>query len=206
MQLATKLAGVLIALMPLSLSSQETSSHLVARDGFCFHSAGVNLPIGKFLLIRKGDQLGALKITAITPGDQAQARGSEWIGTVSYESLFIDRHGSLASNAAIHRTSTLTFGRMKGFGFHYSYQSGNYKSIVGPWKIPFFYPDGFYMTSTDFWNGVNHDSGLEFAATNATQVSQLNPNEPRLVWYRYDNNRDIPCPVSAPPVETTPKV
>jgi hypothetical protein len=193
------------ASLQVSAPSQQTRSSFVPSDGFCFHGGGVNLPIGKFLLVRKGDQLGALRITAITPGDQAQARGSEWIGTISYESFFAGGHKSLADKSATHLTSTLNFGRMKGFGFHYSYQSGNYKSIVGPWRIPFFYPDGIYMTSVDFWNGINHDSGLEFAATNARQVSQLDPSEPRLVWYRYDNNRDIPCPVSAPPIQTITK-
>jgi len=166
--------------------------------GFCFHASGVNLPLGKFLLIRKGDQVGALRITQITPDTQSKPRAGEWLGSVAYESYFISKPSdSFSQSANSKHLGELKFGRMRGFGFHYSWQSGDLKAIVGPWKFLFFAQDGMFMTAVDFWNGAIHDSGLEFAPTNITEVDLLDPRERELHWYPYDENRDIQCPVEA---------
>jgi hypothetical protein len=166
--------------------------------GFCFHGVGVNLPVGKFLLIRKGNQFGAIRITRITPDKQSKPTAGEWLGSVAYESYFISKSSdSFSQSANGRRQGELIFGRIRGFGFHYSWQSGNQEAVVGPWKIPFFAQDGMFMTAVNFWNGVDHDFGLQFAPTNVTQVNQLDPGEDKLHWYAYDRNRDIPCPVEA---------
>jgi len=162
--------------------------------GFCFHGPGVNLPIGYFLLIKKDDQVGALRILKITPDYHAQPRAGEWIGTVDYESYFSGSPKTpLAKGKKV--SGTLHFGRIKGFGFHYSWQSGNEEAIVGPWKFRFFDQDGMFMTSVNFWDGINHDSGLQFAGTRARTVDRIVPSDPGLRWFGLDNNREIPCPV-----------
>lgn len=187
----------IVALTALPANAQEPL-YRPGQSGFCFHGPGVNMPLGQFLLARKGNQIGALRITRITPDTQTQPSGSEWLGTVAYESYFTDGKQSLAT--APHRTaSELHFGRMKGFGFHYSWQSGNQYAHVGPWQFLFYSPDGMFTTIVDFWHGTDEDSGLEFAATSTTSIATVDPNDPRLHWFRYDNNREIPCPVSTPP-------
>jgi len=152
------------------------------------------------LLIRKGDQLGALRLNQITPDAVTQPRAGEWLGDVSYESYYISgTQFALNSPSSKKHVATLHFGRIKGFGFHYSWQSGNLVALVGPWKFSFFGPDGMFMTTVSFWNGINEDSGLEFAPTSETNIAKLNASDPRLHWFHYDNNADMSCPIPVPP-------
>jgi hypothetical protein len=94
--------------------------------------------------------------------------------------------------------ATLHFGRIKGFGFHYSWQSGNLVAAVGPWKFSFFGPDGMFMTAVNVWHGINDDSGLEFAPTSETNITNLNASDPKLRWFHYDKNADMSCPIPVP--------
>jgi hypothetical protein len=184
-----------VAILPLRALSIQTTA---GAAGFCFHSSGVNLPLNKFLLIRKGDLLGALRITRISPDTHTKPKAGEWLGTVAYESYFISKSSesfSLSANGK--HQGELIFGRIRGFGFHYSWRSGDQEAIVGPWKFRFFDQDGMFMTVASFWNGADHDFGMQFAPTNITDVSQLDPTASGLHWYSYDKDRDIPCPVEA---------
>ncbi len=156
--------------------------------------------INQFLLIRKGNEIGALRITRITPNAQKPQPPADWLGSVVYESYFSDGKHPLAT-APQKTSSELHFGPWKGFGFHYSWRSGNQYAHVGPWKFLFFVPDGM-LTVVDFWHGIDDDSGLEFAATSATSITATNPNDSRLHWFRYDNNLDVPCPVPTTPTQS----
>lgn len=188
----------MIVTCQLFLAATVYSQTPAGQQGFCIHGSGVNLPIGKFLLIRKGNQIGALRLTRISPDTNTKPRASEWLGTVAYESYFADENRPLSDPSLVKRSDELQFGRIKGSGFHYSWQSGNMTARVGPWKFLFFHEDGMYMTTFDRWNGINHDSGLEFAPTGATDLAFANPQDPRLHWYRRDPNTDVPCPVPVP--------
>jgi hypothetical protein len=187
-----------IAVCNLFLAAPGCSQTPTGRQGFCVHGSGVNLPIGKFLLIRKGNQVGALRLTRITRDTTTKPRAGEWLGTVAYESYFAEGSRPLNDSSATKTSEKLKFGRIKGFGFHYSFQSGNMTARVGPWKFLFFDEDGMFMTAYDRWNGIDHDSGLEFAPTGSTDLASANPQDPRLHWYRQDPNTDIPCPVPVP--------
>jgi hypothetical protein len=181
----------------LLLTAAAYSQTPTGQRGFCIHGSGVNLPLGKFLLIRRGNQVGALRLTRITPDTNTKPRAREWLGTVAYESYFADEGQAFSNSSVVKTSDELRFGRIKGFGFHYSWQSGDMTARVGPWKFLFFDEDGMYMTTYDRWNGIEHDSGLEFAPTGATELAHINPKDTRLHWYRRDPNTDIPCPIPA---------
>ncbi len=149
--------------------------------------------------MRRKNEIAALRITRITPDTQTTPRGSEWVGTIAYESYYTDGTGTLSNSRR--KAAELQLGRYKGVGFHYSWQSGKHDAQVGPWKFAFFPPNSMHMTAVNFWNGVNHDSGIEFAATDAIDIANVNATDPRLIWFRYDNNRDIPCPTEVNPVQ-----
>jgi len=188
----------MIAVCQLLLAAAAYSQTPVGQQGFCIHGSGLNLPLGKFLLIRRGNQVGALRLTRITPDTNTKPSASEWLGTIAYESYFADGGHTFSDSSVVKTSDELRFGRIKGFGFHYSWQSGKMTAHVGPWMFIFFDQDGMFMTSYDRWNGVEHDSGLEFAPTGATELADINPKDPRLHWYKRDPNTDIPCPVPAP--------
>jgi hypothetical protein len=180
------------------------SQSYLPGGGFCIHGSGsgIKLPLERFLLIRKGDQLGALRLIKITPDVTTHPRAGEWLGDVSYESYYVSgTQPALNGPLATRHVATLHFGRMKGFGFHYSWQSGNLAAAVGPWKFSFFSPNGMFMTAVNFWNGINNDSGLEFAPTSETNIAKLDARDPRLRWFHSDKNADMPCPISVPPQE-----
>ena len=180
------------------ITAPSSSQSTVGQTGFCVHADGLNLPLEKFLLIRKGNKLGALRLTQINEDRSASPQAHEWLGTVRYESYFAN-DGKQFIGPSIKKTSAeMRFGRMKGVGFHYSWQSGKMTAQVGPWKFVFFSQDGMFMTAYDRWHGVEHDSGLEFAPTNATGFGQINPQDPRLHWYKRNPDTDIPCPVTCP--------
>ena len=187
----------LLATASIAISTTGIAQTETGNQGFCMHGPGVNLPLGKFLVIRKGDQIGALRLTKITNDTTTKPKAREWIGNIDYESYFSKGLGSPLATAAVHR-GTMHFGRIRGFGFHYSWQSGNTEAIVGPWKFAFFDQDGMFMTTVDFWHGINNDSGLEFAPTAATRIAQIDPKATDLQWFGYDVNRDIPCPMRLP--------
>jgi hypothetical protein len=191
---------VLLFFGPTVCLLAQSGATAAGAQGFCFHGSGVNLPIGKFLLIRNGDQIGALRITKIVHDEASKPRGTEWLGTVDYESYYLpSRSTSFANPGAKVYSGQLTFGRFKGFGFHYSWQSGHQYARVGPWKFLFFNQDGMFTTAVSFWHGIDDDSGLRFAATSNTHIASVNPDDSELHWYGYDNNRDIPCPEPLPP-------
>lgn len=155
------------------------------------------MPIGQFLLIRKGNQIGALRITRITPDAQKPQPQNDWLGTVAYESYFTDGKHPLATSPQ-KISSELHFDGWTGLG-HYRWQSGRTDAHVGPWKFLFFDSDGMFMTAVNFWHGTDEDSGLQFAATSATNITGADPNDSRLHWFRFDPNLDVPCPVPTPP-------
>ncbi len=193
----TKLT-LMIVVCQLLLTAAVYSQTPIGQQGFCIHGSGVNLPVGRFLLIRSGNQVGALRLTRIAPDTNTKPRAGEWLGTVTYESYFADGGHTLSDSAVVKTSDELRFGRIKGFGFHYSWQSGSMTARVGPWKFLFFGEDGMYMTTYERWNGVDHESDLEFAPTGTTELAHINPKDPRLHWYRRDPNADIPCPVAVP--------
>ncbi len=55
------------------------------------------MPINQFLLIRKGNEIGALRITRITPNAQKPQPPADWLGSVVYESYFSDGKHPLAT-------------------------------------------------------------------------------------------------------------
>jgi hypothetical protein len=49
----------------------------------------IQLPLGRFLLVRKDGHIGAIRITSISPDTTVQTKGSEWIGRIDYESYLL---------------------------------------------------------------------------------------------------------------------
>jgi hypothetical protein len=139
----------------------------------------VRPPIGRFLLVRKDGHLGAIRILASHHENDPSPRANEWIGTVDYESLFSEDPSQLHS--APRHFGQVRFGRMKGFGFHYSWQSGSGKTFVGPWQLRMDGPDSILVGK------YVDDKRYEFAATSACSLETI-PDSKELQWFHYDRN------------------
>ena len=89
---------------------QDKSSEEVAPR-FTVSIGTVSIPVGAFLLVRKNNQLGAIRITGIDPA------ATEWLGKSTYESYFQpDASGSLLAANVVHITDHLDIQELKGPG------------------------------------------------------------------------------------------
>jgi hypothetical protein len=159
-----------------------------APRGFVIGGGSVSLPIGAFLLVRQVSSLRAIRLTTIKHDLTVQPSGSEWIGTMDYESYY-QPNGTNALDApnTTKQVGKLVYGRYKGVGFHYSWQPGNRFALVGPWRFSFSGQNWMGMSTYSRWNGVE-DRGFEFAPTSACELSEIDPHDSKLKWFRFDRN------------------
>jgi hypothetical protein len=150
----------------------------------------ISLPLGRFLLVRKNGHIGAIRITSISPDKSVQPRGSEWVGKVAYESYYDLNSGSFIQTV---HTGQLEFGCLKGVGFHYSWQPGNNKALIGPWKFGFMNPLEMFMGK------YMEDSGFEFAPTASCDITAIPIHDDHLRWFHYDRDTQNKLPVSGLP-------
>ena len=153
---------------------------------FVISGGRVKMPVGAFLLVRKNGKVGAIRLTKIDPA------ATEWVGKSTWESFFQpDGSGSLAAKNVIRRTGELDVQDLKGPGRGiYVYQPGVTDALVGKWKFSFGSPTMMSMSDSSFWTGVG-DHGYEFAPTSACDLSEIDVNDKKLQWFRFDRNASI---------------
>lgn len=145
---------------------------------------------GRFLLIRKGGMIGAIRFTNIEQGSKLGT------GRASYESYFqSDGSGSFRSPNIRKQTGEINLKSLKGIG-RLAFQVGNDKIKVGEWTFGTGYPGRL-----DMWpyRGSQKDYGYEFAPTSAQSVEELDAADKRLKWFRYDANTSVTLLVSELP-------
>jgi hypothetical protein len=154
--------------------------------GFVVSAGSVTMPIGAFLLVRKGTQVGAIRLTSI------DSSATEWIGKSTYESFFQpDSSESLTGKNVIRQAGELDVQAAKGPGRGiYIYQPGTIRAFIGKWKFAFGSPRMMTMSDTSFWTGVG-DHGFEFAPTSACNLSDVDVNGKNLKWFRYDRTTSV---------------
>lgn len=149
------------------------------------------MPVGAFLLVRKGAQIGTIRIISIDPPD------TRYIGKTAYESFFqADGSGSFSAKNVVRRTAELSIQPSKGPGRGiYIYRPGMYKAQIGQWTFPFNTSTVMAMSDASFWTGVG-DHGYEFAPTSACNLSDVDVHDKRLQWFRFDRNASVILPLS----------
>ena len=174
-----KLGLALVLMSHLYIYAQSSCPH---EEGASFQLGAGNfalIPNGRFLLIRRDGHIGAIRILSSHHDDAPPPRFSEWIGTVVYESFYSEDPTLLHS--ASQRLGQITFGRIKGVGFHYSWQSRTGKTVVGPWHLRIDGPHEIMIGK------YVDDKRYEFAATSACSLATIPPvNE--LQWFHYDRS------------------
>ncbi len=189
--------AVLVVFGLLSSSSKAQfrcpQDHQPATDprAFIIGYRAISMPIGAILLIRHGHEIGAIHLTSVEHDTATKPRDDEWIGTISVETFYrSDGRSSLATSDTLKAAENLTWGRYKGVGFHYSWQSGNNTAVIGPWRFRVSHlPSQVLISMSTFsrWDGDQKDRGFEFAPTFACDISELNIKDPQLKWYPFNN-------------------
>ncbi len=165
----------------------------VAATSFTVSVGTVTMPVGAFLLVRNGSQLGAIRLTSLTSGpNRAEGRSN-------YESFSLpDKSTSFAGNGVDHQTGDIYIGETVGVHAVFVYTKGHSQVLIGKWKFYFSYPDLINMSSVSFWKG-RHDQGFEFAPTSACQVSEIDATDKQLRWFRWDKTTQVNLPLSELP-------
>lgn len=166
-----------------------------ARTKVIIGKVSVSIPIGRFLLIRKGSNYCAVRFTRFhrepnkptlwSPGDDSEYAEYDWYyqrdGSGDFTKPNIESgHRELSRKPAIGLFHPLVWPRGDPF------------IKCGLFRLEWFYPThvGFHMT-----NRKEDDVGNELAPTKWRDISEVNVHDPRLKWYRFDEKRegvDIP--------------
>ena len=140
------------------------------------------MPRGAFLLVRKGSEIGAIRFTRIDLGKESGT------GTATYDAYFqSDGSGMLVKANAVNRLGNITVKPLVGVG-HYSFARGERKLRIGRWSFDCDYPGRVNMWPHGKSEG---DYGFEFAPTAATEVADIDANDKRLRWFRFDRNSQV---------------
>lgn len=143
---------------------------------------GISVPLGRILLVRKGMEYGALIIT------EAWIENREEDKYARYESYYQgDKTGDFSNKNVQVRKGKLS--RPKGIwvgGGHWF--SFRLRPEIRCGRIKLLW---FYKTFVCFfgYGQAQGDYGIELAPTKWTDISEVNVFDPRLKWYRYDEER-----------------
>jgi len=193
LKLAAAISSIALLGVRTTIYAQTPCTHTpqVEAKAFVISGGAIEMPVGYFLLVRRKDGLGAIRLTTATPSPP-----ENWFGTSAYESYFQPKAMlSLASKTAVRHASTMDFRQTKGVHAVYLYGSGHHEALIGRWKFDFGNPVLLPMTNLTFWGGEMRDHGFEFAPTSACGVSEIDALDPHLHWYRYDRNAKVTLPI-----------
>ena len=146
------------------------------------YDKGVQVPLGRILLIRKGSDCFALKFTRLWSQKNRSERFS------AYEVY----HQGDGTGDFLKKNVTMTEGKtsrlpLKGPFRPYIYQPGDIFVKCGPYKLILGYKTFVGFMPPDKGLG---EYGFELAPTPWTDIKEVNVNDSRVKWYRYDEKRE----------------
>ncbi len=152
----------------------------------------VSVPVGRFLLIRNGNDVCAVRFARFQRGGDAK---SPTVFHSGDETLYAeydwfhqgDGTGDLTKQNVGSGHKELKRGPMVGIG-RFAFQLGSTILSCGPFSLSWRYPNGVGFNTTYRKEG---DVGNELAPTKWQSIRQVNPNDPSLRWYRFDEKRSI---------------
>ncbi|MDR4495193.1 MAG: hypothetical protein R3B74_12360 [Nitrospirales bacterium] len=151
------------------------------------HGQYVSSPKGKLLLIRRGQDLCAVRVTAYRRGHDAGPRTFFSTGKettyAEYDWVFQgDGSGDLTKSNVESGHDELSRGAFVGISFHLSMELGNFDVECGEWKFWWAFPTA---VSFDPVPKPYTPEEFEMAPTNWAQVSEIDLQDPRLRWYSH---------------------
>jgi hypothetical protein len=169
------------ALLGCKTSDEQQSAEGTApRSEFALGPRYAYMPEKFFLLIRKGQQIGAIHFTKIR-------LGADGNGESSYESYF-QADGSMSFQRAdvVKQVGEIEIKPLRG-NHVFAWQPGQNKLRVGKWWFGCMSPNLVNMSE----HFSEDDTGFEFAPTSAETVEGIDALDKRLRWYRYDSEASI---------------
>ncbi len=142
---------------------------------------GVEIPIGRMLLIRYGSVCCALRFTRVWTEKDGKEKFSEY--EVYYQG---DGSGEFMKNVKF-RDGKSSFLRPRGVG-RLIWQPGNPEVECGSLKLAW-----DYKTFVAFFESGQPagEYGIELAPTPWKDIKEVYVSDPRIKWYKYDDKREM---------------
>jgi hypothetical protein len=140
----------------------------------------IEMPSGTILLVRKGLDYCAVKFFEFS----SDKTNEEFYAR--YESYYQgDQSGDFNKKNVQLETKDLSASKRYGVG-RFSFRFGNSDIRCGHFRLFWFGKGSVFFFSSSQEAG---DYGIEIAPTKWSDISEVNVFDPRLKWYRYDENR-----------------
>ena len=170
------------------MQGEPSESDMKTQAVITWSDAGA--PLGRFTLIRKGNDLCALRFTEYHRGGDAKPAT---VFDSGQESLYAeydwfyqaDHSGNLTKGNVKTGHRKIAMRSVRGIG-RLSLSGGVDELKCGPFNLNWSYPPRIGFFGHDDKDG---DHGIEIAPTKWTDIKQVNPHDPHLKWYRYDAKR-----------------
>jgi hypothetical protein len=146
-------------------------------------------PAGTFLLVRKNDFLCAIRFTGIWRGNDAGEGSIFRSGDESFRAHYEWYSGGKTSSHWVINPPVeagkgeVSQRRLVGLG-RFAFGGGNIHIKCGSLLLKWSAPAHVY-----FYHALAQDEGIEIAITNWTKFEDIDPNNHRLRWLRFDSNR-----------------
>lgn len=189
------MASQIIPLLILSIGTHDVlaqsrqDSGSLSKTEFMIGPKFIYMAENSFVLVRRGRAIGAFRLTRIQ-------QDSAGIGKSTYESYYQgDGTRSLQDSNAIRKSGEIDIQPMAGLVHSLMWQPGLNKLWVGKWWFGCLTPSLVNMSE----HFSEEDGGFEFAPTSAQSVAEINVNDSRLRWFRFNPDAGITVPVSELP-------
>lgn len=153
-------------------------------------NTAIVMPLEKILLVRKGAEYCAIKFTKFWTENTSEvstlfvAAGSDEYAM--YELYYQgDKTGDFSKKNVLFKKGKLSHTKPRGIG-RLAFSFGNDEIKCGSIKLQWSGEGSVHFYRVGQRMG---DYGIELAPTKWTDISQVNVFDPRLKWYRYDENR-----------------
>ncbi len=186
--------GLTIALLSDQVMSNATQLTIEEREaqvstGALIQTVSVSIPVGRFLLMRRDSDLCAIRFTAFHRGHDAKPQ--TWFHSghenfyADYEWYWPEPNGNFRGPDIKKGHRTLRRGAIVGLLFlNLGVPLGTDDVECGSLTPIWFYPTGIGFTK-----GPRFDHDLELAPTQWTELTQINLSDPKLKWYRYNEDQ-----------------
>ena len=156
-----------------------------ASTRFVISIGTVTMPVGAFLLVRNGGQVGAIRLTSFDPV------ATQYQGKSNYESFFLpDKSTSFTAKNVERQAGEIYIGPTTGVHAVYTHTAGHNTARAGKWIFYFSYPTLMNMSHASFWKG-EREEGYEFAPTSACNLAEIDAADKGLRWFRWDRTTRV---------------
>lgn len=148
------------------------------------------MPLGKILLVRRDSAYCAIKFIKFWSENTSEA-GTVFVASGSDEYAIYDSYyqgdntGDFSKKDVQFKKEKLSFPKPRGIG-RLAFSFGNKEIKCGNIGLLWSGKGSVHFYGEGQKQG---DYGIELAPTEWTDISQVNVFDPRLKWYRYDENR-----------------